>query len=49
MSNNAITSIKGVKFISTHEMTFVEAHRVDYPNIVWNPHHNLLSVKPSPT
>ena len=37
-SNNVITSIKGIKFINTHEMAFVEVHRANYPNIVYGIH-----------
>ena len=48
-SNNVITSIKGIKFINTHEMMFLEAQRANYPNIIWNPHHNLSLFKPSLT
>ena len=49
LSDNVIISIKGVRFINAHEMTFVQAHRANYPNIAWNTDNNLPSVKPSPT
>ncbi|CAF1302216.1 unnamed protein product [Rotaria sp. Silwood1] len=48
LSDNVITSIKGVRFINAHEMTFVQAHGVKYPHIAWNTNDNLPSVKPSP-
>jgi hypothetical protein len=48
-SDNVIISIKGVRFINTHEMTFLQTQVANYPDIVWNPHQNLLPVKPSPT
>ncbi len=48
LSDNVITSIKGVRFINAYEMTFVQAHRANYPDIVWNTHEDMSSVKPSP-
>jgi hypothetical protein len=47
LSDNFVTSIKGVRFVNAHEMTFIQAHRIKYPDIPWNPHTSLPSAKPS--
>lgn len=50
LTDNIITSIKGVRFVDSQEMTFVQIHRANHPDIPWNPHDDLLvHIKPSPT
>ena len=49
LSNSVTVSIKGVRFINTDELKFLDMHRANYPNIEWNPHRSLSLVKPSPT
>ncbi|CAF4803610.1 unnamed protein product [Rotaria sp. Silwood2] len=49
LSDNVIISIKGVRFINAPEMTFVQAHRANYPHIVSSTNNKLPSVKPIPT
>ena len=50
LTDNIIISIKGVRFVDSHEMTFVQAHRANHPEIPWNPHDDLARhIKPSPT
>ncbi|CAF1103282.1 unnamed protein product [Rotaria sordida] len=48
VSNNIVTSIKGVRFINSHEMTIIQKQRSNHPDIPWNSNKNLPSAKPSP-
>ncbi|CAF4934312.1 unnamed protein product, partial [Rotaria sp. Silwood1] len=47
VSNNIVTSIKGVGFINSHEMTITQKQRSNHPDIPWNSNKNLPSAKPS--
>ncbi|CAF3776542.1 unnamed protein product [Rotaria sordida] len=47
VSNNIVTSIKGVRFINSHEMTIIQKQRSNHPDIPWNSNKNLPSAKPS--
>ncbi|CAF1244464.1 unnamed protein product [Rotaria sp. Silwood1] len=48
-SNKIFVPIKGVRFINSHGIIFLEAHRAKYPHIQWSPPANLPQVKPSPS